>query len=207
MVLAELWHWTGDKQLIRPLIDPRAEGPAVEGRNWADLDGDGFYEYLTRSTQGVKNQGWKDSGDAIVYADGSQVEPPIATCEEQAFVYVAKLRMAEMLWWLDRKDEARQIYHQEKRAEEALQRGFLGGRAEGLFRYGPGLKEAPDYPPSLRGPGHCVACGIVDDDLVRATADRLLADDYVQRLGSAHAVGETSGVQSLQLPPRNGVAS
>ena len=98
VVLAELWHWTGDKELIRPLIEPALAALRWKD-DWADLDDDGFYEYLSRSTQGVKNQGWKDSGDAIVYADGSQVEPPIATCEEQAFVYVSKLHMAEMLWW------------------------------------------------------------------------------------------------------------
>ncbi len=60
VVLAELWHWTGDKDLIRPLIEPALDGLRWKDE-WADLDGDGFYEYLTRSTQGVKNQGWKDS--------------------------------------------------------------------------------------------------------------------------------------------------
>ena len=54
VMLAHLWHWTGDKELTRPLADA-----ALEALRWkdncADLDGDGFYEYLTRSTQGVKN--------------------------------------------------------------------------------------------------------------------------------------------------------
>jgi hypothetical protein len=36
------------------------------------LDGDGFSEYLCRSKKGVKNQGWKDFGDAIVDENGSQ---------------------------------------------------------------------------------------------------------------------------------------
>jgi hypothetical protein len=51
----------------------------------------------------------KISGDAIVYEDGSQVAPPIATCEEQGFAYAAKLQMSELLWWLDEKEEARRI--------------------------------------------------------------------------------------------------
>src|SRR5581483_4628874 len=80
VVVVELWHWTGDKDLVRPFVEPALK--ALEWKDtWADLDGDGFSEYLTRSSQGTKNQGWKDSGDAIVYADGRQVEPPIATCE------------------------------------------------------------------------------------------------------------------------------
>ena len=83
-VLSAYWHWTGDEELVRALVPH-----ALDGLRWldeeGDLDGDGFVEYHTRSSDGVKHQGWKDSGDAIVYPDGSPVEPPIATCEEQAF--------------------------------------------------------------------------------------------------------------------------
>ena len=102
VVLSELWHWTGDKALLRDLIEPARAGLAWKDK-YSDRFGDGFYDYKSRSVQGNKNQGWKDSGDAIVYEDGSQVDPPISTCEEQAFVYVAKLRMAEMLWVLNKK--------------------------------------------------------------------------------------------------------
>ena len=84
--VTELWHWTGDKDLVPPFVEPALR--ALQWKDtWADLNGDGFTEYLTHSKQGTKNQGWKDSGDAIVYEDGTQVEPPIAMCEEQAFLY------------------------------------------------------------------------------------------------------------------------
>jgi glycogen debranching enzyme len=174
VVLAELWHWTGDKELIRPLIDPALKALRWKD-DWADLDGDGFYEYLTRSTQGVKNQGWKDSGDAIVYEDGSQVEPPIATCEEQAFVYVSKLHMAEMLWWLDRKDEAHRMYREaselKKRFNEVFWMEDLGYFALGLDSKKRQIRSISD------NPGHCVACGVVDESLVHRTVDRLFAED------------------------------
>ena len=102
-------YWTGDKREIMPFIEP-----ALRGLRWADkyldADGDGFYAYSTRSEQGMKNQGWKDSGDAIVYEDGRQVPDPIATCEEQGFVYLAKLHLSELLWWLDEKAEARRLH-------------------------------------------------------------------------------------------------
>lgn len=111
VVLSELWNWTGDESLIRPLLKP-----ALLGLKWkdkyTDLFGDGLYSYRTLSTQGNRNQGWKDSGDAIVYEDGSQVDPPISTCEEQAFVYSAKLRMSEMLWFMGDRDLARRMYHE-----------------------------------------------------------------------------------------------
>ncbi len=180
VVLAHLWHWTGDKELIRPLIDPALDALRWKD-NWADLDGDGFYEYLTRSTQGVKNQGWKDSGDAIVYADGTVVEPPIATCEEQAFVYVSKLHMAEMLWWLDRKDESKQLYHQAKELKKRFNEVFWMER-EGFFAMGLDAKKR-QIRSIASNPGHCVACGIVDESLVERTVDRLLAEDMFSGWG------------------------
>ncbi|MGH6679300.1 MAG: amylo-alpha-1,6-glucosidase, partial [Bradyrhizobium sp.] len=42
------------------------------------------------------NQSWKDSGDALVYPDGTLVKGPTATCELQGYVYDAWLRMAEI---------------------------------------------------------------------------------------------------------------
>ncbi|MFB6371907.1 MAG: glycogen debranching N-terminal domain-containing protein, partial [Bradymonadaceae bacterium] len=89
-VVSELWHWTGDREQVEPFIEP-----ALRALEWlddyADPDDDGLYEYRTVSEQGVKNQAWKDSEDAIVYEDGSVVPTPIATCEEQGYVYAAKL--------------------------------------------------------------------------------------------------------------------
>ena len=54
---------------------------------YGDLDGDGFQEYKTRSSQGYENVGWKDSGDAVVYPDGTQVKQPKALCELQGYAF------------------------------------------------------------------------------------------------------------------------
>jgi glycogen debranching enzyme len=108
VVVSELWHWTGDKNLVRPLLKPALLALAWKDK-YTDRFGDGFYDHRSLSSQGNRNQGWKDSGDAIVYEDGTQVDPPISTCEEQAFVYVAKLRMSEMLWFMGDRDVARRI--------------------------------------------------------------------------------------------------
>ena len=49
----------------------------------------GFVTYQRRTPQGLVNQGWKDSGDSIVHADGRLAEGPIALVEMQAYVYAA----------------------------------------------------------------------------------------------------------------------
>jgi len=61
-----------------------------------DRDGDGFVEYGRRRSSGLRNQGWKDSDDAVFHADGTLAEGPIALCEVQGYVYLA-YRMAARL--------------------------------------------------------------------------------------------------------------
>src|SRR5947199_2067704 len=115
--VSALWHWTGDKNPVRPYVQP-ALNALRWFDEWSDRDHDGFYEYLTRSSQPTVNQGWKDAADSIVDEDGKFVEAPIATCEEQSFVYVAKLHFSELLWWLDMTDEARRLYHEATRKRD-----------------------------------------------------------------------------------------
>ena len=83
---------TGDRETIIELW------PAIEAAlAWidgpGDPDGDGFVEYQRASDQGLANQGWKDSHDAVFHADGGLAEGAIALVEVQAYVYAAK-RMA-----------------------------------------------------------------------------------------------------------------
>jgi glycogen debranching enzyme len=188
VALSELWHWTGDKELIRPLVEP-----ALKALKWldeyGDLDGDGFYEYLTRSEQGVINQAWKDSADAVVYEDGTQARPPIATCEEQGFAYLAKLHMSEVLWWLDEKDQAKRLFHEAEELKKRFNEAFWM-EDEGFFAMGldPEKRQIKSV---TSNPGHCLATAIVDEALVPRTARRFIADDLfsgwgVRTLSSRH---------------------
>ena len=63
----------------------------------ADADGDGFLEYLDESGHGLANQGWKDSGDSIRFADGSLAEGAIALAEVQGYAYAAARHAADLL--------------------------------------------------------------------------------------------------------------
>ncbi|HEY9285177.1 MAG TPA: glycogen debranching N-terminal domain-containing protein [Pyrinomonadaceae bacterium] len=188
VAVSELWHWTGDKELVRPLV-----GPAVKALRWldeyGDPDGDGFYEYRTRSRQGVRHQAWKDSADAIVYEDGAQVEPPIATCEEQGFAYLAKLHMSEVLWWLDEKDAAKRLFREAAELKKRFNESFWM-EDEGFFALGLDARKR-QIKSVTSNPGHCLATAVVDDALVPRTALRLIADDLftgwgVRTLSSSH---------------------
>ncbi len=95
ITLHEAWRWLGDEKLLRTHRDV-----AMRCLEWidryGDLDGDGFQEYRTRSSQGYENMGWKDSGDAVMYPDGRLVRQPKALCELQGYVFDAWSRMAEV---------------------------------------------------------------------------------------------------------------
>ncbi len=179
-IVAELWHWTGDKDLVRPFIEP-----ALRALQWldryGDLDGDGFYEYKTRSPMGPRHQAWKDSPDAIVYEDGGDVEPPIATCEEQAFIHVAKLHLAETLWWLGERDVSKRLYREATELKKRFNDSFWMPD-EGF--YAMALDAQKRQVRSIgSNAGHCLAAAITDPSLVRPLADRLFADDLFSGWG------------------------
>lgn len=180
LLLSEAWHWTGDDALLR-----RHRDTALRAFDWAarygDRDGDGFLEYERRSPRGLRNQGWKDSDEGIRHADGSLVEGPIATVEEQAFHFIALQRMAEILLALG----------EDARAEEFLAKAaMLQQRFEQAFW----MPDERFYALALDGekrqvrsitsnPGHALGAGIVRTDRARAVADRLLAPDMFSGWG------------------------
>jgi glycogen debranching enzyme len=179
-VVSELWHWTGDLDLVRPFV-----APALKALAWldqyTDLDGDGFHEYRTRSAKGVKHQAWKDSPDAIVDGDGRQVSPPIAACEEQGFAFLAKLRLSELLWWMDEKDAAKRLFHEAMEFKKRFNETFWMAD-EGFFAMGLAANKHPIKAISSN-PGHCLATAIVDESLALETANRLMADDLFSGWG------------------------
>ena len=173
-------RWTGDVDFARALL-PNAEAALRWIDEYGDRDDDGFVEYQTRSPGGIRNQGWKDSHDAIVHADGRMAETPIALAEVQAYVYLAKLRMADVY----------EALGQEQRAE------FLRGQAHdlrGRFNEAFWMEDEQYFAGALdrdkrqvrtvmSNPGHALYCDIAEPDKARAVAKRLLAPDMFSGWG------------------------
>jgi glycogen debranching enzyme len=185
--VSELWHWTGDKEAVRPLIRP-----ALDAIAWADKysqDKSGFYKYKTLSEQGIKNQGWKDSADAIVYADGSQVENPLGTCEMQAFAYAAKVHFAETLWWLDESELALRLYEEAETLKKRFNDHFWM-EDEGYIAMA--VDKNDNIVKSVASdPGHCLLSGILNEELVPRVVSRMLRPDMfsgwgIRTLSSGH---------------------
>ena len=178
--LGKLWRWTGNRQAVARFIEP-----ALRALHWLDeyctSACDGFYGYKKRSSGGLKNQAWKDSGGAIVYESGDEVADPIATCECQAYVYASKLGTAELLRRLGRADESKKLLKQaeelKKRFNDAFWMSDLKFLAMGLDKDGRQIKSISS------NPLHCLETGILDDEFVRQIVDRLFEKDLYSGWG------------------------
>ncbi|MEA2844053.1 MAG: hypothetical protein QOJ69_1724, partial [Actinomycetota bacterium] len=88
MMLGELRRWGLAPDAVDALM-PAADKAMAWIEEYGDRDGDGYVEYQRASDRGLANQGWKDSWDAIRFADGRLARPPIAVCEVQGYVNAA----------------------------------------------------------------------------------------------------------------------
>ena len=180
IALHAAWRATGDKGLLERHLQT-AEGCLGWIDAFGDRDGDGFQEYQTRSSAGYENMGWKDSGDAVMYPDGSPVKGPKALCELQGYVYDAWVRMA-------------QVFEALGKPERALE---LRAKAAALFvRFNQSFwdEELGFYAYALDGDknkvlsvasnaGHCLMSGIVPPKRAKRVVHRLLAPDMWTKWG------------------------
>jgi hypothetical protein len=180
LLVHELWRWGLPWSDVEPLL------PAVtRATDWmagpGDHDGDGFVEYRRARVSGLRNQGWKDSWDAIAFADGRLADPPIALAEVQGYAYAAWLAAAE-LW---------------AAAGEPERAGTARERASALataFDEAYWLDEQGWYALALDADkqpvdalasnlGHLLWAGIVPEHRVDAVAGALLAPDLCSGWG------------------------
>jgi glycogen debranching enzyme len=103
--------------------------PTIEaGLRWidghGDPDRDGFVEYQRASEQGLANQGWKDSYDAIFHADGRLAEGYIALAEVQGYVFAGKHLAARCAARLGKRDKAKKLETEARQLAERFEDAF-----------------------------------------------------------------------------------
>jgi hypothetical protein len=95
-LLHDAWRWGMPADDVRPLL-PCLNRALAWMRDYGDADGNGLLEYRDESGTGLANQGWKDSHNAIRFADGRLAAPPITLCEVQGYAHQAATAGAALL--------------------------------------------------------------------------------------------------------------
>lgn len=177
---SEYYAWTADLRLLKEL-----RLPLLAALDWLDTfanpDGDGYVKYEKRSTKGLVNQGWKDSSDSIVHAEGTLARPPIALVEVQGYVYAARRGLAPILEALGEADRAAQLRRQANSIRRRFSRDFW-------------LPDQRFYALALDGdsrpcasvtsnPGHALWTGIIPRERAPMVAERLLSNDMFSGWG------------------------
>jgi glycogen debranching enzyme len=172
--------WTGQLTLFNELRSP-IEAALEWMAKYGDRDGDGYLEYQSSSGRGLVNQGWKDSGDAIVNADGSLATPPIALVEVQGYVYWAKIALADLHQHAGEPERADQLRHEAEDLRVRFNRDFWL-EEQGFYAL---ALQADKRPAAVlsSNPGHALWAGIADPDKARHTVERLMADDMFNGWG------------------------
>jgi glycogen debranching enzyme len=166
---------TGDDETLRELW------PAVEAAlAWidgpGDPDKDGFVEYQRATEQGLQNQGWKDSYDAIFHADGKLAEGNIALAEVQGYVFAAKHLASRLALRMSLPDRARQL---EAEAEQLAARFEEAFWCEELGTYALAL-DGKKMPCAVRASnaGQLLFTGIVREDRARMVAADMMRPHF-----------------------------
>ncbi|HEV2275454.1 MAG TPA: glycogen debranching N-terminal domain-containing protein [Acidobacteriaceae bacterium] len=173
ILLAEYLRWTGDTAFIGDMAHA-IEAAARWVLDYGDLDGDGLVEYCRRNPNGLFNQGWKDSGDAMRHADGRIAQPPTAVIEVQGYAARALASIAPILSTLGRDEmAARAASHSEKLLEIIERKYWLPERnyyAMALDR------EKKPLAVDSSNPGHLLFSRAISKQRASQVATKLMAD-------------------------------
>jgi glycogen debranching enzyme len=180
ILLARHAAWTGDLTLFHELRE-HIERALTWIDQYSDSDGDGFADYRSTMASGLINQGWKDSGNALVNYDGSLAEPPIALVEVQGYIYRAKMDLADLFEQAGEPDRVKQLRGEARKLKDQFNQAFwledLGIYAMALQAHGKPVAVVSS------NPGHALWAGIADRDKAEKTAERLMAEDMFSGWG------------------------
>ncbi len=166
---------TGDDKTLAELW------PAIEAAlAWidgpGDSDRDGFVEYRRASEQGLANQGWKDSYDAIFHADGRLAEGRIALAEVQGYVFAGKKLAALCAMRMGLLERAQQLEAEARRLAARFEEAFW---CDDLGTYALALDGAKQ-PCRVRtsNAGQLLFTGIVNEQRARSVATDLMRPHF-----------------------------
>ncbi|MGH9054456.1 MAG: amylo-alpha-1,6-glucosidase [Acidimicrobiales bacterium] len=194
MLLGELRRWGLAREAVDELL-PHADRALEWVEKFGDRDGDGYVEYQRTSDRGLRNQGWKDSVDAVRFADGRLAEPPIALAEVQGYTYGAYLARAFFAAEAGDTQLSAELRGRAADLKAAFNRDFWlddrGWVAMGLDR------DKKPIDALTSNMGHCLWTGILDADKAEAVARKLVGPDLFSGWGVRTLAASMAGYNPI----------
>ncbi|MDN5857500.1 MAG: hypothetical protein L0H84_02660 [Pseudonocardia sp.] len=191
-LLHDAWRWGLAEDEIGSLLPAlrAALGFVVD-----QADDDAFARYFDESGTGLANQGWKDSSDAIRFADGTIATGPVALVEVQGYRYEALRKGADVLAALGEPDAC--LLDHAERLAAAFRDRFWPPAGNGAF---PALAldgagKPVDSPAS--NIGHLLGTGILDATESDQVGARLMRPDLAGGYGLRTLSRDTAGYSPL----------
>jgi glycogen debranching enzyme len=169
---------TGDEETLRQLF-PYLEAALA----WLDrvTEADEFLRYSGEARRGLRNQGWKDSEDAVFHADGRLARGPIALVEVQGYLFAARRAGAALATALGKHQLARQQEERAQRLRNEFERRFWL-ESRGFYAL---AIDGSGEPCAVRtsNPGHLLLTGLCTPERAQATASAFLSPHFFSGWG------------------------
>jgi len=176
----EMMDWLNDRDFFVEMLPALLDALQWIDR-FGDLDQDGFVEYRERARGGVRNQGWKDSSDSLLYPDGRMVDLPAALVEVQGYVYQAKIGLCRLFERLDQPAMAAKLGREAAELRRRFEAKFWMD-SEQFYAQALDSRKVP-IPSITSNPGHCLWAGICDPERAELVSERLLSPDLFSGWG------------------------
>lgn len=193
-LLHDAWRWG------LPAAQVEALFPALDAAlGWLRDDAlgdDGFVRYVDTTGHGLANQGWKDSADAVQFADGRLATGPIALCEAQAYAYAAAVHAADVLDGFGRRG-ADAWREWAAALQDRFRERFWVDDVQGRF---PAIALDRDGRPVdtvTSNLGHLLGTGLLDAEETVAVVERLGAPDLASGFGLRTMSARETGYNPL----------
>ncbi len=147
----------------------------------SEVTATGYLTYGGRGDTALSNQGWKDSGNCIVYSNGELARGPIAVCEAQGYLFAAWFKLAKVASKLGYKSMGRDLTLKAIALKNRFNRQFY--MADKAF-YAIALDGAAKRCDVVSSnPGHLIVTGILPHKRAVEVAQRMLENDMFNGFG------------------------
>lgn len=159
MLAYRYYRRTGDRDFITQIWPNITRALAWVTRQLGQYD---FLVYARHNGNGLVQQGWKDSDDAIFHADGQPPRPPVAVCEVQGYAFDALRRGANLADLLGYDSQASDWRREADDLQARFEQRFW---LDEIDTYALAI-DGDDRPCAVRSsnPGHLLYSGIVSPE-------------------------------------------